>query len=95
MSAGNYVPFVFWFNFFAGFFYIIAGIALYQLKVYTPYLVSMIAFTTIIVFIFFGLHIHNNGAYEMRTVIAMTIRSTLWVFISGLVLSAKALFLDK
>jgi hypothetical protein len=90
-SAGNYVPFVLWFNFLAGFAYIVAGIALYKLKSCSRRLVLVIAISTSIVFIFFGLHILNGGAYEIRTVAAMTIRSFLWLLIAATVLRTKAL----
>lgn len=81
-DAGNYVPFVLWFNFLAGFSYIVAGVALFKLKGFARPLVFVIAASTSIVFIFFGLHIFNGGAYEIRTVAAMTIRSTLWIGIA-------------
>ena len=90
-SAGNYVPFVLWFNFLAGFAYIVAGIALYKLKSCSRRLVLVIAISTSIVFILFGLHILNGGAYEIRTVAAMTIRSSLWILIAATVLRTKAL----
>lgn len=88
-NAGNYVPFVLWFNFIAGFAYILAGITLYKLKSCSRRLVLMIAVSTSIVFILFGLHVFNGGAYEMRTVLAMTIRSSLWILISTIVLRTK------
>lgn len=90
-SAGNYVPFVLWFNFIAGFAYILAGITLYKLKACSSRLVSVIAISTLIVFILFGLHIFNGGAYEIRTVAAMTIRSSLWILIAATVLRTKTL----
>jgi hypothetical protein len=88
-SAGNYVPFVLWFNFLAGFIYILAGTALYKLKTYSRLLVFVIAISTSIVFILFGFHIFNGGAYEIRTVAAMTIRSSLWILIAVSVLRTK------
>lgn len=90
-SAGNYVPFVLWFNFIAGFAYILAGVALYKLKTCSRRLVLVIAISTSIVFMLFGLHILNGGAYEIRTVAAMTIRSSLWILIAATVLRSKAL----
>ncbi len=88
-NAGNYVPFVLWFNFIAGFAYILAGITLYKLKSCSRRLVLMIAVSTSIVFILFGLHVFNGGAYEIRTVLAMTIRSSLWILIATIVLRTK------
>ncbi len=88
-GAGNYVPFVLWFNFIAGFAYVAAGITLYTLKSFARPLVFVIAASTSIVFILFGGHILSGGAYEMRTVIAMTIRSSLWIFIAIALLRSK------
>lgn len=90
-SAGNYVPFVLWFNFIAGFAYIMAGIAMFKLKSCSRRLSAVIAISTIIVFILLGIHIFNDGLYELRTVMAMTIRSTLWISITIVALRAKAL----
>jgi hypothetical protein len=90
-GAGNYVPFVLWFNFFAGFAYIMAGIAMFKLKSCSRRLTAVIAISTTIVFILLGIHIFNDGLYELRTVMAMTIRSTLWISIAILALRAKAL----
>lgn len=82
-SAGHYVPFVLWFNFSAGFVYIVAGIGLWQLRRWSARLSLLLATTTIAVFAAFGLHILNGGDYEMRTVIAMTLRSGVWIIISA------------
>lgn len=91
LSAGNYVPFVLWFNFIAGFAYIMAGIALFRLKSCVRRLATVIALSTVIVFILFAVHIFNGGAYELRTVAAMTIRSLFWVSIAVAALRTKAL----
>ncbi len=91
LGAGNYVPFVLWFNFIAGFAYIMAGIALFRLKSCVRRLATVIAASTVIVFILFGVHIFNGGAYELRTVAAMSIRSLLWVSVAVAALRAKAL----
>jgi len=90
-SAGNYVPFVLWFNFVAGFAYIVSGVALYKLKSCSRRLAVVIAVSTSIVFMLFGLHILNGGAYEVRTIAAMTIRSSLWILIAATVLRIKIL----
>ncbi len=88
-SAGNFVPFVLWFNFIAGFAYIMAGITLFKLKICAKRLSVLIATTTSIVFILFGIHIFSGGEYEMRTVVAMTIRSTLWISIAITIFRSK------
>ena len=83
-AAGNIVPFVLWFNFVAGFAYVIAGIGLLLRKRWAAHLSAAIAVTTIAVFIALGIHIFNGLAFEARTVGAMIIRSAVWVVIAVL-----------
>jgi hypothetical protein len=81
-AAGNYVPFVLWFNFLAGFVYIIAGAGIWMKKQWAAKLAVLIAAATLIVFAILGLYILNGGMYEMRTIIAMSFRSIIWVIIA-------------
>ena len=81
-AAGNYVNFVLWFNFLAGFFYIATGMGLWLEKAWAPTAAITIAALTLLVFAAFGVHILNGGEYEQRTVIAMSIRTLLWVTIA-------------
>ncbi|MCK5394778.1 MAG: hypothetical protein KAJ32_02240 [Gammaproteobacteria bacterium] len=81
-AAGNYVPFVVWFNFIAGFVYIIAGAGLWMQKRWAVRLSVIIVIATLIVYVIFGLYIRGGGSYEMRTVIAMVLRSLVWTFIA-------------
>jgi hypothetical protein len=83
-AAGNIVPFVLWFNFVAGFAYVIAGIGLLLWKPWAAHLSAAIAVATIAVFIALGIHIFIGLAFEMRTVGAMIIRSAVWVIIAVL-----------
>jgi len=82
LAAGNYVDFVLWFNFFAGFFYIATGLGLWLKKSWAPMLAISIASLTILVFAAFGIHVFNAGEYEQRTVIAMSIRTLVWTAIA-------------
>ncbi|MCW8935584.1 MAG: hypothetical protein OQK98_12735 [Gammaproteobacteria bacterium] len=82
LAAGHYVPFVLWFNFSAGFVYIIAAIGLWKMRPWSAQLSFLLAMSTLIVFAAFGLHIVNGGEYEMRTVIAMSLRSVVWIVIA-------------
>lgn len=91
ISAGDYVPFVVWFNFFAGFAYVAAGVVLFRQKSCSRRLSTVIAVSSTIVFILLGLYILNGGAYELRTVAAMALRSALWIFITVVVLRSKVL----
>ena len=77
-AAGNYVPFVLWFNFFAGFVYLVAGTGISMRQPWSVWLSLLIAIATIIVFVIFGLHIFEGGKYETRTVAAMTLRFLVW-----------------
>ena len=80
-AAGNYVPFILWFNFIAGFFYLVTGIGLWQHRRWALKLAVVLAASTLAVFAALGVHIFNQGAYEMRTVFAMTLRSAVWITI--------------
>ena len=82
-AAGNIVPFVLWFNFVAGFAYVIAGVGLFLWKRWAAQLSAAIAAATIAVFIAFGAHIFLGGAFESRTVGAMIIRSVVWIVIAA------------
>jgi hypothetical protein len=81
-AAGNIVPFVLWFNFVAGFAYVIAGLGLFLWKRWAAPLSAAIAMATIFVFVAFGVHILLGGAFETRTIAAMTIRSLVWIVIA-------------
>lgn len=77
-AAGNYVPFVVWFNFLAGFVYIVGAVGLALWRSWITPLAFAVAVLTIAVFIAFGVHILMGGEYEARTVGAMSIRCLVW-----------------
>ncbi|MFA7632315.1 MAG: hypothetical protein WCX90_01495 [Thiohalomonadaceae bacterium] len=81
-AAGNYVPFVLWFNFLAGFAYVIAGIGLWMRQRWAVWLAISIALATALIFMSFGIHISTGGAFEKRTVIAMSMRTGVWIVIA-------------
>jgi len=81
-AAGNYVPFVLWFNFVAGFAYVVAGIGLWLQQRWAVWLAIAIAVATALTFAAFGVHIFSGEAYERRTVIAMSLRTLVWVTIA-------------
>jgi uncharacterized membrane protein (DUF2068 family) len=83
-SAGNYVPFVLWFNFLSGFAYIAAGVGLWLQKRWAAWLAVAIVAAIALTFAAFGFHINSGGAYEQRTVIAMSMRTVVWLVIAGI-----------
>ena len=81
-ALGNVVPMVLWFNFLAGFAYVAAGAGLLWRTRWSTGLILGLAAATLAVFALFGLQIANGAAFEMRTVAAMTLRSTFWVVVA-------------
>ncbi len=81
-AAGNYVPFVLWFNFLAGFVYVITGAGLWLQKQWAVRLSFLIVVATFIVYVILGLYILGGGLYEIRTIIAMGFRTIIWAFIA-------------
>ena len=92
-AAGNYVPFVLWFNFLAGFAYVAAGIGLWRQQRWAAWLAAAIAVATALAFAAFGAHLVSGGAYEQRTVIAMSLRTLVWTVIA--VLAYRRLLRDR
>lgn len=82
VAAGNYVAFVLWFNFLAGFAYVIAGVGLWLRGRWALWLAIGIAVATALTFIAFGVHVSTGGAFETRTVIAMSVRTLVWIAIA-------------
>ncbi len=78
-AAGQAVSFVLWFNFLAGFVYVLAGAGLLWRRPWAVYASLFVAISTLLVFLAFGIHIIGGGAYEPRTVGAMMLRSLFWI----------------
>ena len=83
-AAGAYVPWVLWFNFLAGFAYVAAGLGLWWRQGWAAGLALGIALVTALVFAAFGVHVLNGGAFEVRTMAAMALRTTVWLAIGAL-----------
>lgn len=81
-AAGNYVLGVLWFNFLAGFAYVIAGIGLWLRQRWAVWLALAIAVATALTFAAFGVYIFLGAAYELRTVMAMGLRTVVWAVIA-------------
>ena len=78
-EAGDVVPFVLGFNFSAGFFYVLAGLATLSRRGWAVWLARGLAVATALVFAAFAAHVLLGGAFESRTVVAMTVRTLFWV----------------
>lgn len=88
-SVGNAVPFVLWFNFCAGFVYILAGLGLLRRRPWAIYASIFLASSTALIAAAFGAYVLGGGAFELRTVGAMTIRLLFWIAVSVASISAK------
>ena len=89
-GAGDYLPYIVWFNFLAGFAYIAAGIGLWLRKPWAAGMSIALALLTALFFAALGGHIAAGAAYEMRTVAAMALRTVLWMAIAGLAWASLA-----
>ena len=83
-AAGNYVPFVLWFNCLAGFAYVGAGAGLWLRQRWAVWLAIAIAGSTFFAFAALGEHVDSGGVYERRTAIAMSLRTLVWVTIAAI-----------
>lgn len=81
-AVGDAVLFVLWFNFLAGFAYVVAGIGVFLGHRLAVWISLGILIATSLVFLAFGIHVLQGGAYEARTVGAMFLRTGFWAFMS-------------
>ncbi|MFP4561048.1 MAG: hypothetical protein ACLFRB_01470 [Thiohalorhabdus sp.] len=77
-AAGDYVPFVVWFNFLAGFLYLAGAVALVLRGKWALPLAAGLAAATALVLAGFGIHVALGGAYEVRTAAALGVRTLFW-----------------
>lgn len=83
-AAGDYVPFVLWFNFLAGFGYVIAGAGFWLQQRWAVWLAIAIAAGTALTFAGLAVHVLGGGDYEQRTVIAMSLRTVVWTALAAI-----------
>ena len=81
-AVGNAVGFVLWFNFLAGFFYVLTGAGLWLAQRWAAWAASLLALATALVAGAFGVHVLGGGAYEMRAVGALAVRLVFWVMVA-------------
>lgn len=84
-EAGNYVAFVLWFNFIAGFGYVLAGTGFWLRRRWSVTLAIVIAAATVAVFAAFGIHALTGGAWETRTLVSMSARTLVWLALAWFV----------
>ena len=82
-SIGNAVGFVLWFNFLAGFAYVVTGIGLWAGRRWAGMAATLLAVATALVAAAFGVHVIDGGAYEMRTVGALVLRLLFWAVVAA------------
>ncbi len=83
-AAGNYIPFVVWFNFLAGFAYVVAGIGLWLQQRWASSLAVVIAAATALASVALGFMILSGTPFEQRTVFAMGLRTVVWIVIAAI-----------
>ncbi len=81
-GLGNVVGFVLWFNFLAGFVYVLTGAGLWLNRAWAQWTASALAVATGLVAGAFALHVMGGGAYEMRTAGALVLRLGFWVVVA-------------
>ncbi len=84
-AAGDAVLFVLWFNFLSGFVYVLAGVGIAMRQCWAAMLAIALTAAIAVVFALFGLHVLQGGAFEMRTVSAMSLRLVVWAAIAAVV----------
>lgn len=89
LDMGAVVPFVLWFNFIAGFAYVLAGVGLILERPWAPWLAMTIALATALVTLGFAVHVSQGRPFEMRTAGALVLRCSVWVWISLVARSAR------
>jgi len=87
-AAGAVVDYVLWFNFLAGFAYVLVGIGLLLRWRWTYPLALAVLTGTLAVFLAFLLHVLTGGAYELRTLAALIFRTAVLGWIAVVARSA-------
>ena len=77
-AVGDVVLFVLWFNFLAGFAYLLAGWGLWTSRPWAPRLAGAICLATLGILVAFLVHIFSGAPYEPRTLGALILRTGVW-----------------
>ena len=89
LAAGNYVDFVLWFNFIAGFFYIATGFGFWLKKSWAPMLAITIASLTILVFAAFGIHVFYANFNHDASYVLKYIHISIFITIAGILIGVS------
>jgi hypothetical protein len=81
-TRGNIVPLVLWFNFVAGFFYLIASVSIFKMKTCVKKLSTALAVSNTFVLAYLLNHIFQGQLYEHKTLIAMIFRTSFWILVA-------------
>jgi len=87
-AVGDAVGFVLWFNFAAGFAYMITAVGVWLRRPWSRWAALLIALATGAVCVAFAVHVLSGGAYEMRTVGALALRLAFWVALAAVAMRA-------
>lgn len=80
--AGDYMPFIVWFNFLAGALYLAAALGLWFDRSWTLPLARWIAALTAGIALIFAYRLLQGAAFEMRTIGALALRIGFWAAIA-------------
>ncbi len=81
-TRGEIVPLVLWYNFIAGFFYVLTGLLIFKKKILSKKLAGLIALTSLLIFTYLIFYIQSGGLYQTKTLFAMGFRTLIWVAIA-------------
>ena len=77
-AAGNILIEVVWFNFLAGFLYILAAYGTWNDYVWNRRLTLLLFAAYLVMMVYFSAHILRGGLYELRTLFALSFRTFVW-----------------
>lgn len=80
--AGDFIGFIVWFNFLAGWAYVVAAIGLWGGKLWAARIAALIAIATAVVALGFLIVVLRGSPFEMRTAGALMFRIAVWVSIA-------------
>lgn len=84
-QAGDVIPLVVWFNFMAGFAYVLVGVGIWRQRTWAFSISLAIAVATLAIAGIFAGMVMAGTAFEMRTVGALILRFSVWAGISTLI----------